>query len=225
MVNRAIGLFGGTFDPIHFGHLRSAIEISEQLNLDEIRLIPCKIPPHRTSVVDAENRLTMTRLAVEGTHLIVDDREMYREGPSYTVDTLMSLRSEYPHASLCMIIGVDAFLGFSTWHQWEKILELTNIVVMHRPNWKMPTSGVMAEFIKKYPFSNPEALLNSPAGKITECAITILDISASHIRNLLQKNRSTQFLLPEKVIAYIKEHQLYSTKDQIFKSQTEVAHI
>ena len=133
---KPIGILGGTFDPIHFGHLRSGLEVYESLEFEHIRLIPCGVPPHRElPIASNEQRLAMMRLAVEdNTKLIVDQRELQREGPSYTVDTLLELRQEFPDTPLCLIIGSDAFLGLDSWHQWKKIPQLAHLrlLVVHQ---------------------------------------------------------------------------------------------
>ena len=206
----SIGLLGGTFDPIHHGHLRAAIEIYEQFQLDEIRFIPCKTPPHRTTPQSsAKNRLEMAKLAVIDTPFTIDDREMHREGPSYTVDTLISLRKENPNASLCMIVGADAFLLLPTWHQWEKIIQLANIIVMYRAGCPAPDLNTLAEPLKKHVLASHEKIIDFNCGKITQHMITSLDISASQLRHLIKTGHSTQFLLPANVLAYIEKHGLY----------------
>jgi nicotinate-nucleotide adenylyltransferase len=224
---KTIGILGGTFDPIHFGHLRAAQEIYERLELDEMRLMPCKQPPHRAlPMASASDRLTMVRLAAKDTPFIVDDREMQRKGPSYSVDTLISLRNEFPKASLCLIIGVDAFLGLPTWHEWQKIIQLANIVVMHRSGWDIPTTGAVAELLAKHQLKTNEKMVDFTAQKITEQAITSLEIAASTIRSLIQAGHSPDFLLPSRVIDYIKQHQLYGFSGNNFLThKTEVANI
>ena len=138
-----IGIFGGTFDPIHYGHLRTAFELLQALRLTEVRFMPAGNPPHRESpVANAEVRLQMVMAATEGQHgFLVDDREIRREGPSYSVDTLATLRAEHPDRSLCLIVGMDAFLGLPKWYQWREILQLSHVVVAHRPGWRAPGMG------------------------------------------------------------------------------------
>lgn len=206
---KTIGILGGTFDPIHIGHLRSAIEVTESLELDEMRLLPCKYPPHRsTPTVAAEHRLNMVRLAVQGTSLQVDDREMRREGPSYSIDTLMSLKCDFPKASLCMVVGVDAFLGLTTWFQWEKLIQLANIVVMHRSGWELPETGIVAELLQEHALVGKK-LHEVASGHIITQNISGLEISSTHIRNLISQRKSPIFLLPENVYHYIQQHGLY----------------
>lgn len=220
---KAIGILGGTFDPIHFGHLRSALEIYQQLNFDEMRLIPCKQPPHRTQpFASAADRLAMTRIAVEQSPLMVDDREMHRDGPSYSVDTLLSLRQEYPEASLCFVIGLDAFLNLPTWHKWEKIIQLANIIVMHRGNWSIPTTGTISELLTINALKSSEKILDFSCGKVLEQSITPLNISASNIRSMLQSRISAEFLLPKPVLNYIHQHHLYVSNNQFSIQSTEV---
>ncbi len=207
---KTIGILGGTFDPIHFGHLRAAIEIYEHLNLDEIRLIPCRFPPHKTTpMADAHHRLTMIRKAVQGTKLQVDECEIEREPPSYSVDTLMALRRTYPEASLCMIVGADTFIGLPQWHQWEKLIQLTNIVVTHRGDPALPKKGIIKNFLEKHALATHESIRSFTAGRIIQQRITQLDISSTQIRNIIHTKLSPHFLLPSKVWEYIQTQGLY----------------
>ncbi len=138
-----IGLFGGTFDPIHYGHLRPLWEVKEALKFDQLRLIPSFIPPHRGKPgASAKQRLEMLRLAVADVpDYEVDERELQRGGPSYTVETLQSLRNELGDQPLCWVMGLDAFLGLASWYQWRRITELAHIVVTQRPGSQHPTQG------------------------------------------------------------------------------------
>jgi nicotinate-nucleotide adenylyltransferase len=146
---KPIGIFGGTFDPIHYGHLRTAFEMLQALRFHEVRFMPCGNPPHRSEpVAEAKLRLRMVEIAVDAhPGFIVDGRELLREGPSYSVDTLKALRDEYPHQSLGLIIGMDAFLGLPKWYHWREILELSHIVVAHRPGWKSPDVGPLRDLL------------------------------------------------------------------------------
>jgi len=212
--HRCIGIFGGTFDPIHFGHLRSALEIYEQFQCEEMRFVPSRQPPHRTPFASPKHRLAMLRLSLVNTPFILDTGEMDREGPSYSIDTLRALRATYKNASLCLIIGQDAFLGLPTWHQWEKLIQLSNIIVMHRSGWIIPETGVIPGFLKEHALKPNESLQNFSSGKILNQKITGLDISGSEIRNRIQKGLSPQFLLPETVWEYIKKQKLYDYLDK-----------
>lgn len=223
---KTIGIFGGTFDPIHFGHLRAAIELFEELSLDEIRLIPGKHPPHRmTPLASPEDRLNMIHLAIQGTPLTVDDREMRRDGPSYSIDTLMSLRREYPKASLCMFVGADAFLGLTTWFQWEKLIQLANIIVMQRSGFNLPVNGAIAELIANHRPAENEPIHKNPYGRIFTQNITLLEISASNIRHRIQNKKSPAFLIPDSVHEYIQRHGLYGYDKIVSVTQQETIHV
>ncbi len=142
-----MAIFGGTFDPIHVGHLRTAFELWQALHLTEVRFLPTGNPPHRSETrANAELRLAMVRAAVEGqAGFVVDDREVRRTGLSYSVDTLTELRQENPDRSLCVLMGMDAFLGLPNWHRWREVLDLAHIVVVHRPGWRAPAQGPLGE--------------------------------------------------------------------------------
>ena len=144
-----IGVFGGTFDPIHFGHLRTAFEMLQALRFEEVRFIPCGTPPHRgETYANASQRLEMVRVAVDGqSGFVVDDRELQRDGPSYSIDTLKTLREEFPQRSLGLIVGMDAFLGLPRWHRWRELLDVAHIIVAHRPGWRAPDIGPLGDML------------------------------------------------------------------------------
>lgn len=206
-----IGVFGGTFDPIHYGHLRSALEVKELFALDHVRLIPSANPPHRKSpLVSAQMRTEMLHLAVQNhPELVVDNRELKREGTSFMVDTLLSLRHDFPEDPLLLIIGFDAFNQLTSWHQWQKLFDHANIVALTRPGCQ---PGQLPEFFKSKLVSDKQELLNHRDGKLTFTSLTQLDISATKIRHYFANHYSPAFLLPDAVIAYIKQHQLYQTQ-------------
>lgn len=208
-----IGIFGGTFDPVHYGHLRPALELLESLPLQEVRLIPCAVPPHRDPpVATSEQRLAMLRLAVEGVAgLVVDERELKRGGPSYMVDTLYSLRQEMGEIPLCLLLGSDAFLGLPEWHQWQQILQLAHIVVAHRPGWQVDAhkKSELSELLKEREVTSARLLSESSSGQILLHPVTPLDISATTIRQLVRAGKSGRFLTPDKVWEYIQSNELY----------------
>lgn len=206
-----IGIFGGTFDPVHFGHLRPVLEVLEELSLAEVRLIPVHVPPHRdTPSVSSAERLELLRLAVAGVPgLVVDDRETRRPGPSYTVDTLADLRGEFPHRSLCLILGMDSFLGLPSWHRWQELTRYAHLVVLDRPGCAPPTSGVLADWLAERRIETPEPLRTSSAGAVYFHPVTQLDISATMIRRLIAAGRLPRFLVPEAVWRRITEQGLY----------------
>jgi nicotinate-nucleotide adenylyltransferase len=203
-----IGILGGTFDPIHYGHLRTALEVAEHFGISDMRLIPGNVPPHRAQpVASAEQRLAMLQLALSGEACLqADPRELQREGYSYSVDTLTSFRAEVgDECPILFTLGIDAFLAFQTWHRWEAILQLTHLVVVHRPGYSLPPAGWYTERLRV----NPQDLCHTPAGSIYFLAVTALDISATRLREALQRGKSPRYLLPDSVLDYIHRHQLY----------------
>ena len=200
-----IGILGGSFDPIHYGHLRTALDVQQALDLDEIRLIPLRDPPHRGALdADPETRLAMVRAAVaDEPCLRADDRELKRSGKSYTLDTLLSLRTETGAQPLCLLMGTDAFRGFPSWYRPEEILQQAHLVVMHRPGETPP------EIFTKHRADSQEALTSDPAGRILFLPVTQLDISATRIRSMLRAGLSPRYLLPEGVLSIIRQQGLY----------------
>jgi nicotinate-nucleotide adenylyltransferase len=209
--SRLVGVLGGTFDPIHFGHLRPALELLETLELGEIRFVPCRIPAHRAAPsITAEQRLELVRLATaEQPGFAADDRELRRAGPSYMVDTLASLREEVGDTPLCLIVGTDAFRELHTWRRWQELTDLAHIVVMRRPGPSQPLPPPLDAFATPRVVCDSLALRERPAGGILFQAITQLDISATQIRALLARGQSPRYLLPEAVLAYIQDRGLY----------------
>jgi nicotinate-nucleotide adenylyltransferase len=206
-----IGILGGTFDPVHFGHLRPALEVREALALDEIRLIPCHIPPHRPQPhATAGQRVAMLEAAVRAHPAFrIDTRELQRDGPSYTFDTLASLREELGDAGLCLLVGMDAFGGLTTWHRWDELIGLCHLVVMTRPGADVPAGGELAGFIRRHRVTEPAGLRRQPAGLLLFQPVTALAISASRLRELLAAGLSPAFLMPEAVIEIINREGLY----------------
>ena len=207
-----VGVFGGTFNPVHYGHLRSALELTERLQLEHLRLMPCASPVHRQAPdCSAIDRAAMVELAVRGeARLRCDPRELHREGPSYTIESLEELRAEFgPERSLCLVMGFDAMLQLDTWHRWQELLEVAHIVVIARPGWKLPTSGVVADWLSRHRSSAEEALRLRPFGSVRVEELRPLAISSTEIRTLLRSGYSARYLLPESVLNYIKEHHLY----------------
>lgn len=206
-----LGLLGGTFDPIHFGHLRTGLEVCESLGLDELRFLPCRLPPHREQPhASAELRAAMVRLALEGqADLVCDERELLRDGPSYTVDTLNELRAEVGARPLCLVIGADALTGIATWHQWTRLIELAHIVVVHRPGWEAAIPAQAEPVLAGRACGDREVLANRPAGCLWYQPVTQLQISASAVRAAVAAGRSIDYLVPRNVAHYIREQNLY----------------
>ena len=211
MASHPIGILGGTFDPIHYGHLRSALELLGTLDLAEVRFVPCRIPAHRgTPLVMADQRLALVRLATaDQPGFVADDRELYRDGPSYMFDTLLSLREDFGETPLCLIVGTDAFQELHTWHRWRELTGLAHIVVMRRPGVLQPLPPVLEEFVGPRVIYDAFALRQKPAGGILFQPVTQLNISATQIRALLARGQSPRYLLPDAVLACIHDRALY----------------
>jgi nicotinate-nucleotide adenylyltransferase len=206
-----LAIFGGTFDPVHFGHLRAASEVKEQLGVDDFRLLPAGDPPHRTKTFSTPaQRLAMLRLALaEHPDIGIDDRELRRDGPSWMVDTLADLRREAPHRPLLLVIGRDAAHALDGWHEWRRLFDLAHLVVMTRPGsgtaYREPVAGAMRERLGAL-----DELLASPAGRVLHLAVTQLEISSTGIRRSLSEGRSPRFLLPDAVLGYALAQGLYA---------------
>lgn len=209
--NKPIGILGGTFDPIHHGHLRLAIELYERLDLAEVRLVPTSRSPLRDPpLATSKQRLEMIQAAIADIPgLTVDERELQREGISYTVDTLHSLREEYPQRPLCLILGMDAFMTLPQWRQWEFLIIYAHLLVVHRPGQSLPTLHRMRDFLHAHRTYDPRELQSQLAGLIFVAEIPSLTISASQIRALVAAGRSPQYLLPVTVLDIIHHYQLY----------------
>jgi nicotinate-nucleotide adenylyltransferase len=217
-----LGILGGTFDPIHLGHLELAREVRDALGLATVRLVPAGDPPHRAApVATAAHRLAMVQLAIEGYRgLEVDDREIERPGRSYTVLTLAELRAEAPARPLALIVGADAFLGVPTWHRWESLFDLAHVVVVARPGVALEGSlpaPLAREWTRRHA-TDPAVLAASAAGAIYVQPVTPHAISASAIRAAIAAGNSTAHhlqigtLLPPAVLAYIDRNQLYRSR-------------
>ncbi len=208
-----LGVYGGTFDPVHYGHLRTALEVKEALMLDELRFLPCRLPPHRgLPGASPAQRLRMLELALENGDqgFSVDRRELEREGPSYMVDTLTSLREERAGRPLCLILGQDAFCGLPSWYRWRALFELGHIAVMRRPDSPEPEwDAQLADIVRERRAEAAAELTFSPSGKIVFLEVTQLAISATGIRRLIVAGKSPRYLLPDPVLAMIRREKLY----------------
>ncbi|HEY0720998.1 MAG TPA: nicotinate-nucleotide adenylyltransferase [Gammaproteobacteria bacterium] len=209
-----LGIFGGTFDPIHYGHLRPALELREQLALGEVRFIPAAIPPHRGEPgASPQQRLAMLHLALDGIEgMSIDERELRREGPSYMVDTLRSLRDEVGARPLVLLLGFDAFLGLAAWHEWHSIIALAHLAIATRPGWEraqLQQQPELAQLWHERGSDDVTPLQQTPAGHMVMVEVTPLAISATAIRTQLRQGRTARFLLPDGVLDYIERNRLY----------------
>jgi len=207
-----IGILGGTFDPIHYGHLRTALDVQQALSLDEVRFIPCGEPPHRNKpLAESLQRLSMVRAAIAGqAKFTVDDREIRRKGPSYMVDTLASLKQDFKDKSLCLILGTDAFNGLDQWHQWQQVFDFANVVVMRRPAVDGQATLNKRVFTQvKHRLLDKDALKKKQNGGVCFVPVTQLDISATVIRQQWQQGRDIRFFLPDSVLTLIQQQNIY----------------
>lgn len=203
---KAIGFFGGTFAPIHNGHLRLALELRDLLALDEVRVCPSARPPHRAAPgASAERRMDWVRLALaDEPGLVADDRELRRAArlgvPSYTVDTLAELRDEQPSARLCLLIGEDAANGLHGWHRWQALLDYAHLVVVSRPDAEPAPTAAVAAFLAPRRAREVGDLQDTLQGRWLPVTVPGLQISSSRIRRLLHEGRSIRGLVPDAVI-------------------------
>ncbi len=215
-----IGVLGGTFDPVHFAHLRLAEEIAEAFDLGQVLMIPAGAPPHRGEPgASGAHRLAMLRLAIEGNpRLLADDRELRRAGTSYMYDTLLELRNESGDRPLCLVMGADAFVQLASWYRWSELFDLAHFIVARRPGYPLEQlaaslPGVLkAQYLRRHS-PEPRGLQLAPAGRIFTHELTALDVSATALRGLISRGASLRYLLPDAVIAYIETHGLYREQD------------
>ena len=218
-----IGLFGGTFNPIHYGHLRAAIEVQEGFNLEKLYIIPSALPPHKDiqGVASANHRIAMARLAIENQpNLILSDVEARRAGPSYTIDTVQYFKDSLDAGTkLFLMMGMDAFLEIDTWKFYKQLFQELPMIIMTRPlpetappglEGKDMTAYIETHISDAYRFSEKEGCYHHETYfPVYRCNISMLDISGTQIRNLIRQNKSIRFLVPEKVEKYIDEQGIY----------------
>ena len=210
-----LGLFGGTFDPVHYGHLRAAVEVKEALALVELRLVPARDPPHRgaPSASPAQRQAMLELALTEFPQLALDPRELRRTGKSYTIDTLAELRREMPERSLVLVVGADAFAGLAAWHRFDELLDFAHLAVVTRPGTSLEgsLSGPLAALWQNRRAVDPVQLETAPAGAIFAVPVTPHAISASAIRAAVASGQPAAIrgMLPAAVLAYIELHQLY----------------
>lgn len=212
---RSIALFGGTFDPIHNGHIETSCRIQATFHFDTYYFLPCKIPALKAAAhASSQQRIDMLQLAIpESQHFAVDAREIYRSTPSYTVDTLESFREENEEASISLILGYDAFLSLPQWHEWEKIITLANILVINRNEFaKLPIPEDLEELLKTHQSLRKSKLLTTRSGVIVRFDAGHYEESSTGIREELSANHNVNHLIPQPVLDYITEQGLYLSK-------------
>ena len=214
-----IGIFGGTFDPVHLGHIQPALDVKQALSLDELRFIPCSIPAHRDiPIATDEQRVAMLQAAIDGQDgCIIDKRELNRQGLSYMVDTLKSLHQDFNDQRLCLIIGMDAFMGLNKWHQWQEIFKLANCVVTHRPGFDLDLNSLDSDLIELIKLRQVGSIIefldnarkDKRIGMLLFMPVTQLDISATDIRQRIKKQQPIENMVSAKVNKFIQQQQLY----------------
>jgi nicotinate-nucleotide adenylyltransferase len=207
--DKRIGLFGGTFDPVHFGHLRTAVEIAELYNLETLFVMPSHRPAHRGPTgASSKQRIAMLSMATaDAPRLVVDAREALRDEPTYTFDTLLEIKEEQPDATILFFLGMDSFAAFDTWQNWEGILELANLVVLNRPG--ATHSDFSRQLLERQLSANGAELVSGGTGVVQSCDVTQLAISATDVRRRIAGHLSVRFLLPDAVSEYIDDNNLY----------------
>jgi len=211
LIAKPLALLGGTFDPVHYAHLRCADEVREKLGLETLYLLPAGDPPHRASpLAGNRQRLEMLRLALpEFPNLRIDARELDRDGPSYMVDTLQDFRSDSPSKPLLLVIGQDAANHLQSWHRWQGLFELAHIVIMSRPGARPEYRRELAWQIQQRMVTDVQTLIRSKAGGVLTLDVTAIDICATTIKSMIRLGRSPQVMLPGPVLDYINDQGLY----------------
>jgi nicotinate-nucleotide adenylyltransferase len=218
-----IGLFGGTFNPVHIGHLRAALEVKEGFDLDQVILIPAALPPHKMpgDVADAADRLHMLNQALEDSPgLTISDVELKRSGPSYTIDTVQHFKRTLPDQSrIYLIMGMDAFLEIDTWKSYDELLLQIPFIIINRPKsgsavsdsgWKFMENFLASKISADYVFSESQSCYRAQNKQpIYVFEVTSLDISSTRVRNLSNTGRSIEYLVPQKVAEFINSKGLY----------------
>lgn len=193
-----LGIFGGTFDPVHIGHLRTAFELKVRLGIERVHFVPASVPPHREQpVASPELRTRMLEAALaDEADFVVDRRELERDGPSYSIDTATSFREEFPERVICLLLGMDAFLGLPEWRDWQRLLDLVNIVVARRPGAALPESGPLGKLLGQHAIRDRNW---QPAGSIIVEDVTQLEVSATHLRASIRSGIEPRYLVPDAV--------------------------
>lgn len=213
-ITQPIGILGGTFDPIHLGHIHIARELLQRLSLNQVRFIPCYLPPHRDMPeANAEQRMQMVKLALENLpNFVADNREIQRNNTSYMIDTITSLRNEFSNTPLVLIMGVDQFDTFDTWHHWQEILQYTHLAIVNRPGYQLITNQNLDELLKNHQTEDKLTIQNNLYGQIIFQDIAPSPISATDTRSQLHLGKNAEPFVPAAVWQYIQTNNLYIPK-------------
>lgn len=198
---------------MHIGHLRSALELKLALELDEVRFMPARVPPHRVQpAVDADSRAKMVQLAIQDVlGFCVDLSELSRAGASYTVDTLRDMRSRFPHDRLVLLLGTDAFLGLPSWREWRQIFDYASVAVAHRPGWSLEPESEIARSIVGRVVETHQEFIQGKDGDVVFVAVTQLEISATAVRKMAAEGQDVRYLVPEVVRGFIEKTGCYKS--------------
>jgi nicotinate-nucleotide adenylyltransferase len=210
-----LGIFGGTFDPVHIGHLRTAFELRVRLGLDRVYFVPAAIPPHRPEpAAPAAVRVAILEAVLASdAYAVVDQRELLRDGPSYTIETAIEFRAQFPESALCLLLGMDAFLGLPAWRDWERLLTLVNIVVARRPGASLPSAGRLASLLDARRV-DPRTASWAAAGQIVVQNVTQLEVSATDLRASIRDGIEPRYLVPESAWHIIDTSGCYARTDE-----------
>ena len=211
-MKKPVGILGGSFDPVHFGHLRLALECMQLVDLEKVIFVPLASPPHRSPLwASAEQRIRMLELAIMDVGgLLVSDIEVKRQGTTYTIDTLKEFRDSLGNQPICLILGMDAFQEFDSWKEWDSIPEYAHLIIADRHNAKQVLrKDTLQSFYESIQVTDKEGIHNSTNGKALRLAVPMLDISSSRIRELLHDKHSAKFLLPDNVLDFINLEGIY----------------
>ena len=211
--NMAVALFGGTFNPVHNGHLRIATELAELLPVSELRMMPCGISPDiDKKAIPGQQRMKMLQIGIgdENPTLTIEAIELQRTTPSYSIDTVTFIRKNLgPSVPLFLCLGMDALASINSWNRWEQLLDFCHIAVSSRPGFSAPKKGPLFEWINQHSCADLSKLEERPAGHIYFCDLTMLAVSSTIIRDKVKCGDSIRYMAPDGVVNYIQQHRLY----------------
>ncbi len=210
-------ILGGTFDPIHLAHIQIALDCAQLIKADQLHFIPCYQPVHRdTPGASSLQRVAMLELATANIdNAMVDLRELERKGPSYMLDTLASLRREFPNDSLCLLMGADSWYQFDTWHRWQEFSEFAHIVIAERPGYQQALPKSLATWSQDKQIQDPQQLKRSACGKILRQRVSYLAISATQVRQAVQQGVDLTPFVPDSVANYIQQQAIYRDRGEL----------